>query len=61
MADDDICCECFGIHEDRIAEAVKCLPENGPATGLSDFFKVCHRCQFPAKLFGGFTVGVNRQ
>ena len=40
MANDDICCECFGIHEDRIAEAVKCLPENGPATGLSDFFKV---------------------
>ena len=40
MADDDICCECFGIHEERIAEAVKCLPENGPATGLSDFFKV---------------------
>ena len=40
MSDEDLCCECYGIHEERIAEAVKCLPEDRSATELSDFFKV---------------------
>lgn len=37
---DDIACECFEVHEDRISEAKACLPDENTAMDLADFFRL---------------------
>lgn len=40
MTDEELCCQCFTVHGDRVAEAAGCLPEDRSTTRLTDFFKV---------------------
>ena len=38
--EEGVACECYEIHDDRIAVARSCLPDENTAIDLSDFFRL---------------------